>query len=162
MVIRPNGARPGQPGAQITVPLSTLQGLQAGQGIPTGQPGHLLVKTEKGQYQILRVGPPGQQGGPPVAAVSNPSATVAASSPQQPHGGLMRPVSVPATSSVVMRPNQPQQIVQQVRHPTVSSAMPTPPIRPNSMPNSIPNPTPPSPAPSPATSATASAVASTK
>merc|ERR1719369_2246078 len=48
-------------GAQITVPLSTLQALQAGQGIPTGQPGHLLVKTETGQYQILRVGPPGPQ-----------------------------------------------------------------------------------------------------
>ena len=29
-----------------------LQALQAGQGIPTGQPGHLLVKTETGQYQV--------------------------------------------------------------------------------------------------------------
>jgi len=50
---------PGQPGSQISVPLATLQSLQAGQGIPTGTPGHLLVKTETGQYQILRVGPPG-------------------------------------------------------------------------------------------------------
>merc|ERR1719233_1012503 len=63
VVINQPGIRPGQPGSQITVPLSTLQALQAGQGIPTGQPGHLLVKTETGQYQILRVGPPGQ-GGP--------------------------------------------------------------------------------------------------
>ena len=57
VVIRQNGLRPGQPGASITVPLATLQSLQAGQGIPTGQPGHLLVRTETGQYQILRVGP---------------------------------------------------------------------------------------------------------
>ena len=28
-----------------------------GQGIPTGQAGHLLVKTENGQYQIVKVGP---------------------------------------------------------------------------------------------------------
>ncbi|XP_075229727.1 transcription initiation factor TFIID subunit 4-like isoform X2 [Lycorma delicatula] len=42
------GARPGQPG-QIT--LQTLQGLQP------GTQGHLLVKTENGQYQLLRVGP---------------------------------------------------------------------------------------------------------
>jgi len=62
VVINQPGIRPGQPGSQITVPLSTLQALQAGQGIPTGQPGHLLVKTESGQYQILRVGPPGQGG----------------------------------------------------------------------------------------------------
>lgn len=39
-------ARPGQPG-QIT--LQTLQGLQP------GTQGHLLVKTENGQYQLLRV-----------------------------------------------------------------------------------------------------------
>ena len=56
VVINQPGMRPGQPGSQITVPLSTLQSLQAGQGIPTGTPGHLLVKTESGQYQILRVG----------------------------------------------------------------------------------------------------------
>ncbi|XP_046390408.1 transcription initiation factor TFIID subunit 4 [Ischnura elegans] len=42
------GARPGQPG-QIT--LQTLQGLQP------GTQGHLLLKTENGQYQLLRVGP---------------------------------------------------------------------------------------------------------
>jgi len=62
VVINQPGVRPGQPGSQITVPLTTLQGLQPGQGIPTGQPGHLLVKTETGQYQILRVGPSGQGG----------------------------------------------------------------------------------------------------
>ncbi|XP_014271062.1 transcription initiation factor TFIID subunit 4 isoform X1 [Halyomorpha halys] len=42
------GARPGQPG-QIT--LQTLQGLAP------GTQGHLLLKTENGQYQLLRVGP---------------------------------------------------------------------------------------------------------
>ena len=51
VVINQPGMRPGQPGSQITVPLSTLQALQPGQGIPTGTPGHLLVKTESGQYR---------------------------------------------------------------------------------------------------------------
>lgn len=76
IVINQPGMQPGTPGSQITVPLTTLQGLQPGQGIPTGQAGHLLgklnnlfmflgifnngcffvVKTDNGQYQILRVG----------------------------------------------------------------------------------------------------------
>ncbi|XP_065219869.1 transcription initiation factor TFIID subunit 4 isoform X2 [Planococcus citri] len=47
------GARPGQPG-QITI--QALQGLQGAQG------GHLLLKTENGAYQLLRVGPPTPQG----------------------------------------------------------------------------------------------------
>ena len=39
-----------QPGsAAIHVPLQTLQSMQPGQGIPTGQAGHLLVKTENGK-----------------------------------------------------------------------------------------------------------------
>ncbi|XP_044269898.1 transcription initiation factor TFIID subunit 4 isoform X2 [Tribolium madens] len=42
------GARPGAP--QLT--LQTFHGLQP------GQQGHLLLKTENGQYQLLRVGPP--------------------------------------------------------------------------------------------------------
>jgi hypothetical protein len=37
IVINSPGMRPGTPGSQITVPLQTLQGLQPGQGIPTGQ-----------------------------------------------------------------------------------------------------------------------------
>ncbi|KAI5644815.1 transcription initiation factor TFIID component TAF4 family domain-containing protein [Phthorimaea operculella] len=41
------GARPSAPG----ITLQTLQSLQP------GQPGHLLLKTENGQYQLLRVGP---------------------------------------------------------------------------------------------------------
>merc|ERR1719320_1059028 len=78
VVINQPGIRPGQPGSQITVPLSTLQALQAGQGIPTGQPGHLLVKTETGQYQILRVGPPGAGG------TTTASPVTVQPSPQQP------------------------------------------------------------------------------
>ena len=39
-----------QPGsAAIYVPLQMLQSMQPGQGIPTGQAGHLLVKTENGK-----------------------------------------------------------------------------------------------------------------
>merc|ERR1719357_1221009 len=86
VVINQPGIRPGQPGSQITVPLSTLQALQAGQGIPTGQPGHLLVKTETGQYQILRVGPPGQGGQTTTATpVSVPQSLT------QPNAGAVRP-----------------------------------------------------------------------
>lgn len=56
IAIRCLGMRPGQPGSQITVPLQALQSLRPGQGIPTGQGGHLLVKTDSGQFQIMRVG----------------------------------------------------------------------------------------------------------
>ena len=46
-----------QPGfGPMSVPLQTLQGLRPGQGLPTNLPGHLLVKTEDGQFQILKVG----------------------------------------------------------------------------------------------------------
>merc|ERR1719500_2120598 len=85
VVINQPGIRPGQPGSQITVPLSTLQALQVGQGIPTGQPGHLLVKTETGQYQILRVGPPGQGGQTTTATpVSVPQSLTGQPSPVRP------------------------------------------------------------------------------
>ncbi|KAK2701360.1 hypothetical protein QYM36_019987, partial [Artemia franciscana] len=47
-----SGARPGMPG----IPISALQGLPAGQGQ------HLLLKTENGQYQLLRVNHAPQQG----------------------------------------------------------------------------------------------------
>ena len=56
VVIKQPGVRPGQPSLQITVSLSTLQSLQPGQVIPTRLPGHLLIKTETGHYQILRIG----------------------------------------------------------------------------------------------------------
>uniref|UniRef100_A0A1B6M7Q2 TAFH domain-containing protein n=1 Tax=Graphocephala atropunctata TaxID=36148 RepID=A0A1B6M7Q2_9HEMI len=57
------GARPGQPGQPIT--LQTLQSLQGAQG------GHLLLKTENGQYQLLRVGPAQT----PTAAIAPNNAT---------------------------------------------------------------------------------------
>jgi len=101
VVINQPGTRPGQPGSQITVPLQTLQALQAGQGIPTGQPGHLLVKTETGQYQILRVGPPGTQ--PTPAGASGPTQPT---TPVPPSAALTRPpisapVSLPSRPAVV-------------------------------------------------------------
>ncbi|XP_054273859.1 transcription initiation factor TFIID subunit 4 isoform X2 [Macrosteles quadrilineatus] len=57
------GARPGQPGQPIT--LQALQQLQGAQG------GHLLLKTENGQYQLLRVGPAQT----PTAAIAPNNAT---------------------------------------------------------------------------------------
>jgi len=96
VVINQPGIRPGQPGSQITVPLSTLQALQAGQGIPTGQPGHLLVKTETGQYQILRVGPPGQGGQTTTATpVSVPQSLTGQPTPSQVRPQLAQPTPSP-------------------------------------------------------------------
>lgn len=125
-------SRQGQPGSQITVPLATLQALQAGQGIPTGQPGHLLVKTENGQYQILRVGmgPPGPQGpGPgqphqtivPVSSIATsnaaPSMPVSLSS-QAPLSLPQVPVTGPMTARL---PNQPAPMTGTVVRQTLSS-----------------------------------------
>merc|ERR1719394_2379451 len=139
VVINQPGLRPGQPGAQITVPLSTLQALQAGQGIPTGQPGHLLVKTETGQYQILRVGPPGavnasqaqpvtvapnllpQPQSQPQSVASQPqSQSQSQPQPQQPQ--FISPARAPLP---VMRPSLPTQPSQpQPRLPTAPIARP--------------------------------------
>merc|ERR1719312_1331153 len=119
VVINQPGIRPGQPGAQITVPLSTLQGLQAGQGIPTGQPGHLLVKTETGQYQILRVGPPGQQPTASSAAPQQPA-------PPQPQPTMMRPTPVAVSSVPTAIRSSAAPVMNQIRQPTA----PTVPTRP--------------------------------
>ena len=101
VVIPHPGVRPGQPGSQISVPLATLQALQAGQGIPTGTPGHLLVKTETGQYQILRVGPPaGGAAGPATAGTQ-----VAAARPAGPPVRLpTQPVAISRNSSPAPSP----------------------------------------------------------
>ncbi|XP_063986755.1 transcription initiation factor TFIID subunit 4-like isoform X2 [Diachasmimorpha longicaudata] len=62
VVIGPHivGARPGGPGI-------TLQALQ---GLAPGAQGHLIVKTENGQYQLLRVGPAPTTGTPAGGAVT--------------------------------------------------------------------------------------------
>ncbi|XP_029039701.1 transcription initiation factor TFIID subunit 4 isoform X2 [Osmia bicornis bicornis] len=82
------GTRPGAPG----ITLQTLHGLQP------GTQGHILLKTESGQYQLLRVGPPPTAGTPAGTAVTPNSiagnAVVAAPSP----GTTFRLASVPAVS----------------------------------------------------------------
>ncbi|CAL1680602.1 unnamed protein product [Lasius platythorax] len=81
------GARPGAPA--IT--------LQAVHGLQPGTQGHLLLKTENGQYQLLRVGPAPTAGTATGTAVTPNSITgnavVAAPSP----GTTYRLTSVPAT-----------------------------------------------------------------
>jgi len=130
VVINQPGLRPGQPGSQITVPLSTLQALQPGQGIPTGTPGHLLVKTETGQYQILRVGPPGatgstvsqqpQQQQPPAVRQTAPAPTVVSSQQQQPAPQIRLP-----TQPVAMtRPQQSTSVTPQLQTTAVSVSAP--------------------------------------
>ncbi|XP_021954845.1 transcription initiation factor TFIID subunit 4 isoform X3 [Folsomia candida] len=91
MIISPQvlNTRPGQPGL-------TLQALP---GLPPGASGHLLVKTESGQYQLLRVG---MSPAPPTAAATGttvvPStvATTTMSIAQQ----QLLPTSNPPSSSV--------------------------------------------------------------
>ncbi|XP_077260657.1 transcription initiation factor TFIID subunit 4 isoform X2 [Temnothorax americanus] len=81
------GARAGGPG----ITLQALHSLQA------GTQGHLLLKTENGQYQLLRVGPAPTAGTPTGTAVTPNSITgnavVAAPSP----GTTYRLTSVPTT-----------------------------------------------------------------
>jgi len=117
VVINQPGIRPGQPGSQITVPLSTLQALQAGQGIPTGQPGHLLVKTETGQYQILRVGPPGQGGSTTATPVSVPQSLTG-----QPSPSPVRPQLAAASPSPQPRLPTAPVARQQVAQPAAAAA----------------------------------------
>ncbi|XP_057369359.1 transcription initiation factor TFIID subunit 4-like [Daphnia carinata] len=81
------GARPGQMG----ITLQALQGFQA-----AGAQGHLLVKTETGQYQLLRVGPG------PVAGTTTVGSQVVTS-------------NIPALQNVAQQQQQPQQqAVQQL------------------------------------------------
>jgi len=129
VVINQPGLRPGQPGSQITVPLSTLQALQPGQGIPTGTPGHLLVKTETGQYQILRVGPPGatgttvsqqpqQQQQPTVVRQTAPPSTVVSSQQQQHPAPQIR---LPTQPVALTRPQQSTSVTPQLPTTAVST-----------------------------------------
>ncbi|XP_068983223.1 transcription initiation factor TFIID subunit 4-like isoform X2 [Bombus flavifrons] len=82
------GTRPGGPG----ITLQTLHGLQP------GTQGHILLKTETGQFQLLRVGPAPTAGTPGGTTVTPNSiagnAVVAAPSP----GTTYRLASVPAVS----------------------------------------------------------------
>ncbi|XP_060832549.1 transcription initiation factor TFIID subunit 4 isoform X3 [Bombus pascuorum] len=86
------GTRPGTSG----ITLQTLHGLQP------GTQGHILLKTETGQFQLLRVGPPPTAGTPGGTAVTPNSiagnAVVAAPSP----GTTYRLASVPATAAATI------------------------------------------------------------
>ena len=100
----------------VTVDLP--QALQPGQGIPTGTPGHLLVKTETGQYQILRVGPPG--------------ATPAAAGAQQQSAAGARPAATPPTAAAaapaIRLPTQPVAVSrpQQQQPPSTATSAAAP------------------------------------
>ncbi|XP_076060581.1 transcription initiation factor TFIID subunit 4-like isoform X2 [Oratosquilla oratoria] len=99
MIISPQvvqGIRTGQSG-QFT--------LNALQGLPPGAQGHLLVKTENGQLQLLRVNTaPGQlPAGTPTTAVAPPTTAYRF---QQPTGGVVgvRPVVVSSAATGGVRP----------------------------------------------------------
>ncbi|XP_018332444.1 transcription initiation factor TFIID subunit 4 isoform X2 [Agrilus planipennis] len=90
------GARPGAP--QLT--LQSLHGLQP------GQQGHLLLKTENGQYQLLRVGPaPGVATGLPASSVPGATTPVTFRMQAVPAGATAAPVSSPAPASGVTTVN---------------------------------------------------------
>ncbi|XP_050689481.1 transcription initiation factor TFIID subunit 4-like isoform X2 [Eriocheir sinensis] len=92
--VLPAGIRPGQPG-HIT--------LGALQGLPPGAQGHLLVKTENGQLQLLRVNTASAQPGQLPAAVTTTTtlhqAPNAAYRFQPPQAGSVAVRSVMATSA---------------------------------------------------------------
>ncbi|XP_016768592.1 transcription initiation factor TFIID subunit 4 isoform X3 [Apis mellifera] len=107
------GTRPGAPG----ITLQTLHGLQP------GTQGHILLKTESGQYQLLRVGPPPTAGTPGTAVTPNSiagNAVVAAPSP----GTTYRLASVPATvaATITTATTTPVTVTAAV------STAPTPPV----------------------------------
>lgn len=77
-------------GTRATAPGITLQTLQS---IPQGQQGHLLLKTENGQYQLLRVGP-----APTAGTLTNPQPQTLRLSTVQTHSG------VPTVSTSVAAP----------------------------------------------------------
>ncbi|XP_020708158.1 transcription initiation factor TFIID subunit 4 isoform X2 [Athalia rosae] len=81
------GTRPGAPG----ITLQALQGLQP------GTQGHLLLKTENGQYQLLRVGPAPSAGTPAGAAVT-PNSIAGGAMVAPTAGTTYRLASVPAVS----------------------------------------------------------------
>jgi transcription initiation factor TFIID subunit 4 len=138
VVINQPGLRPGQPGSQITVPLATLQALQAGQGIPTGQPGHLLVKTETGQYQILRVGPPGQAMVPvtSMAGQAQLSTTAPMMAHQTPAALSAATTRLPSVPSPVQVMRQPMPVTTTTM--TVRAPPPAPVVRPTATPVAAP------------------------
>ncbi|XP_050678927.1 transcription initiation factor TFIID subunit 4 isoform X5 [Leptidea sinapis] len=101
-------------GTRAAVPGITLQTLQS---LQQGQQGHLLLKTENGQYQLLRVGPAPTAGTltapqaqtlrlstvPAVPGVVSASTSVAIPGQiagQMPMGAVTTPVSVSAVSTI--------------------------------------------------------------
>ena len=98
----------------------SFQALQPGQGIPTGTPGHLLVKTETGQYQILRT-----TGG----AAATPATAVSQQQQQQPQATVVRQTAPPAASAAPPPIRLPTQPVAVTRPPaSAPPALPTAPV----------------------------------
>lgn len=62
-------SRPGAPGQPTQITLSGLQGLQPGGG------GHILVKTDSGQLQLIRVGPAPASTGTPAGTITSNNAS---------------------------------------------------------------------------------------
>ncbi|CAH0746330.1 unnamed protein product [Diatraea saccharalis] len=114
-------------GARATAPGITLQTLQS---LQPGQQGHLLLKTETGQYQLLRVGPapsastlaaPQAQtirlstvpAHPGVATVSTSVAAPGQIQGQMPAGPVAAPVVAPPSVSTATPPPQPPTVTTQ-------------------------------------------------
>ncbi|XP_063837792.1 transcription initiation factor TFIID subunit 4 [Ostrinia nubilalis] len=113
-------------GARAAAPGITLQTLQS---LQPGQQGHLLLKTETGQYQLLRVGPapaPNSLAAPQAQTIrlstvpAHPGvATVSTSMaqpgpmPQMPQGPVATPVVAPAPVNVAGAAPQPPTVTTQ-------------------------------------------------
>ena len=95
----------------------------SGQGIPTGQAGHLLVKTETGQYQIVKVGP--SAGAPTAAVVSTAAMSTSVSSPnivRTPVARISAPTVLAQSNSVQARPGPPASVNPPTSIPSGSPA----------------------------------------
>ncbi|XP_066995983.1 transcription initiation factor TFIID subunit 4 [Anabrus simplex] len=101
------GGRPGQPG-QITL-------LQPG-GLQPGTQGHLLLKTENGQYQLLRVGPAPTNSATATAAVAPTTVSITTNSipsgayriqPVPPHGAVTVATTTAAVTASIQASQQP-------------------------------------------------------
>ncbi|XP_045464711.1 transcription initiation factor TFIID subunit 4 isoform X3 [Harmonia axyridis] len=121
LVIKTSGAPVGTPGL-VTVPMNVTSSvpqannqitLQSFHGLQPGQQGHLLLKTENGQYQLLRVGPApasaniagsSNPGGQPVTfrmqTVAQATTTAAATTPNQQAPGT---ISVTSTGQIAVQ-----------------------------------------------------------
>ncbi|KAF2878629.1 hypothetical protein ILUMI_27537 [Ignelater luminosus] len=127
LVIKTSGAPPGAPGL-VTVPMNVTASvpqvnnqltLQSLHGLQPGQQGHLLLKTENGQYQLLRVGP-----APAVTAGLTSSTAPGATAPL-----TFRMQTVPAQGATATQATTPTAVAGATTSTTAPTVQTTTPVQ---------------------------------